>query len=418
MINTIADFIVATVRAGHRSRTWLSGVALVATFVFASAYLLVGILRLGTVDSGYRVSVHLAKSGGLIPGQDVTVRGVPVGRVESVTPSATGPIAVARIEGGVQISATAPVRVSGLSPAGEQYIDFAPNTSAGPYLSDGSSVALRQTTTPVSLATVLAESDGVLAQLDPRKLAMIKSELSLSTEGPRKLANIVDGGMFLLSTLDEVLPETVSVVKNSRLTLSTFASMNRGLGDSAKSLGRSLGGIALMDGGFRTLVDRTPGVLGTIDNVFADNSDTMVQLLGNLTTVSELTYVRIPALNALFPSSRGSVLEALSGIIRDQGVWATVDIYPRYSCDYGTPRIPPSSAAYPEPYLNAGYCRDDDPAVLIRGAKNAPRPAGDDTSGPPSGADLGAVSSPTPKGRFTIPTPYGGPTLPIEPPSR
>ena len=103
------------------------------------------------------------------------------------------------------------------------------------------------------------------------------------------------------------------------------------------------------------------------------------------------------------------------GTMHDYGVWVNLDIYPRYACDYGTPRRPPSSADYPEPFMYT-YCRDDDPAVLIRGAKNAPRPAGDDTAGPPQGADLGAQTDPTPKGRYTIPTEYGGPTLPMEPP--
>ena len=142
----------------------------------------------------------------------------------------------------------------------------------------------------------------------------------------------------------------------------------------------------------------------------------MVGLLTSMATASQLLYVRVPALNALFPDYRGSVLDALGSIMHDNGLWATADIYPRYTCDYGTPRRPPSSADYPEPYLYT-YCRDDDPAVLIRGAKNAPRPAGDDTAGPPPGADLGQTTDPTPKGRYTIPTPYGGPVLPIEPPS-
>ena len=134
----------------------------------------------------------------------------------------------------------------------------------------------------------------------------------------------------------------------------------------------------------------------------------MVQLLGNLTTTSRLLYLRVPALNALFPTYRTSVLDALGSIMHDNGLWATGDIYPRYACEYGTPRWPPSSADYPEPFMYT-YCRDDHPGVLVRGAKNAPRPAGDDTAGPPPGADLGRTTDPTPKGRFTIPTPYGGP---------
>ena len=129
-----------------------------------------------------------------------------------------------------------------------------------------------------------------------------------------------------------------------------------------------------------------------------------------------LLYLRVPAINALFPNYRDSMLDALGSIMHDHGVWVNGELYPRYACDYGTPRLPPASADYPEPFLYT-YCRDDDPAVLIRGAKNAPRPAGDDTAGPPPGADLGKRTDPTPKGRYSVPTPYGGPVLPIEPPS-
>jgi len=174
-------------------------------------------------------------------------------------------------------------------------------------------------------------------------------------------------------------------------------------------------GISALDGGYRRLVGQTPGVLSAADNLFTDNSDTMVGLLANLVTVAQLSYVRVPALKALFPDYRGSALEAFISTMHDGGLWATADLYPRYTCDYGVPRHPPSAADYPEPFLNT-YCRDDDPAVLIRGAKNAPRPPGDDTAGPPPGANLGATADPTPRGRYTIPTPYGGPRLPIEPP--
>ena len=167
--------------------------------------------------------------------------------------------------------------------------------------------------------------------------------------------------------------------------------------------------------GYRRFTEQTPKTLNAVDNEFSDNSDTMVALLGSMATTSQLLYLRVPALHALLPDYRSSVLDAIGSIMHDHGLWATGDIYPRYTCDYGTPRRPPSSADYPEPFLYT-YCSNDDPAILIRGAKNAPRPAGDDTAGPPPGADLGQTTDPTPKGRFTIPTPYGGPTLPIEPP--
>ena len=415
MIAALADFLVGVVRAGHRRRAWLSAGALVMTFVVATGYLLIGALQVNPFDSDYRVTVQLPESAGLLPNQDVTLRGVPVGKVERLDITEAGVDAVITVKSSAPIPMSSDVRVSGLSPAGEQYIDFVASSNEGPFLGDGSIVEQGRATVPVSLADLLAHADGALAQVDTAKLDIIRRELSLSEQGPQKLADIIDGGTFLLSTLDSVLPETTSLLRTSQSVFTLAADKNAGIDVAADNLAATLDGVSRMREGYRRLTDQAPGALTDIDNLFADNSDTMVQLLGNLTTTSRLLYLRVPALNALFPDYRTSVLDALGSIMHDNGLWATGDIYPRYACDYGTPRRPPSSADYPEPYMYT-YCRDDHPGVLVRGAKNAPRPAGDDTAGPPPGADLGRTTDPTPKGRFTIPTPYGGPVLPIEPP--
>jgi virulence factor Mce-like protein len=415
MIGPVADTIVRVVRAAHRRQVWLSVCGLVMTLVVATAYLLIGALRVSPFASSYRVTLHLAESGGLLPAQDVALRGVRIGRVESLKITDRGVDAVASITSDVKIPAASVVHVSALSPAGEQYINFEAQTNAGPYLHDGSVIGLDQTTVPVSLAQLLGDADGLLSQVDPHKIDLIKRELSLTKEGPRKLAAIVDGGTMLLSTLDSVLPETTSIIKTSRVVLTLAHDKNAGLAAATTELHRTLAGVDRMQNGYRHLTTQTPQALSAVDTLFTDNSDTMVQLLGSLATTAQLLYVHTPALNALFPDYRGSVLDAVGGAFHDHGVWATAELYPRYVCDYGTPSHPPSAADYYEPFMYT-YCRDDDPGAGIRAAKNAPRPAGDDTAGPPSGADLGRRTDPTPKGRFTIPTPYGGPALPIEPP--
>ncbi len=414
-IHKAADGIVGVVRYGYHRRAWLSALALVAVTVIAVGYLLFGALRVNPFASTYRVTVELPESAGLLPNQDATIRGVPIGRVDSLHITPTGVDAVLRLESRMKIPSASQVRVSGLSAAGEQYVDFVPESESGPFLTDGSRIGLGHATVPVSLADMLANSDSTLAQVDPAKLDVLRKELSMSKAGPQKLADVVDGGTFLLSTLDSVLPETTSLLRTSRVVFDMVADKNAGMVVATQNLDRSFAGISRMVNGYRTLTNQTPDALTKVDNLFTDNSDTMVQLLGSLATTSQLMYVRVPALQALFPTYRTSVLDAIGSTMHDQGMWTVGDIYPRYSCDYGTPRRPPSSADYPEPYMYT-YCRDEDPAVLIRGAKNAPRPAGDDTAGPPPGADLGKTTDPTPKGRYTIPTPYGGPVLPIEPP--
>ncbi len=415
MIGAIADAIVRLVRAGHRRQAWLSVGGLMLTLVVATAYLLAGALRVAPFTSSYQVTVQLPESGGLLPNQDVALRGVRIGRVQSLQITDRGVDAVATITSRVRIPANTAVHVSALSAGGEQCLNFEAESDAGPYLHGGSIIGLDRTTVPLSMAQLLADADGMLAQVDPHKMELMKRELSLTKQGPQKLAAIVDGGTFLLSTLDSVLPETTSIIKTSRVVLTLAADKNAGLAATTTGLNRTLAGVARMQGGYRRLIQQAPQSLSAVDSLFADNSDTMVQLLGSAASAAQLLYLRVPALNALFPDYRGSLLDALAGTIHDHGIWATADWYPRYACDYGTPSFPPSNADYPEPFMYT-YCRDDDPAVGIRGAKNAPRPAGDDTAGPPPGADLGRRTDPAPKGRYTVPTPYGGPVLPIEPP--
>ncbi|MDN4520469.1 MlaD family protein [Mycolicibacterium austroafricanum] len=415
MINALADSVVRVVRTVHRGRAWLSAGALVFILVVAAAYLFVGALQVNPLAKSYRVTVQLPESAGLLPNQNVTLRGVPIGRVERLDITPAGVNAVVSMDSSVAVPMSSAVRVSGLSPAGEQYIDFVADSDAGPYLENGSVIAQDNTTVPVSLADLLANADGALSQVDPGKLEVIKHELSMTEAGPQKLADIIDGGTFLLTTLDSVLPETSSMLRTSRVVFTLAADKNAGIEVASDNLAQTFDGVNRMRDGFRRLTDRAPGTLNSVDNLFADNSDTMVQLLGNLTTTSQLLYLRVPALHALFPDYRTSLLDAIGSAMHDNGLWATGEIYPRYTCDYGTPRRPPSSADFPEPFMY-NYCRDDHPGVLVRGAKNAPRPAGDDTAGPPPGADLGRQTDPTPRGRYTIPTPYGGPTLPIEPP--
>ncbi|MCB0933160.1 MAG: MCE family protein [Mycobacterium sp.] len=415
MINTIAQAIVDVVKAGHRHKGWLSAGALVMTLLVGVAYLLLGALGWNPFASVYRVTLELPASGGLLPNQDVTLRGVRIGKVEKLSIVPAGVNAEVRLDAAVKLSESSKARVAGLSAAGEQYIDFDGGNGKAPFLTNGGTFAMGRTEIPVTLADLLAHSDGMLKQIDTKKLEIIKHELSLSDAGPQKLSDIVEGGTFLLSALDGVLPQTTRLLNTSRITLQLVADKNEGMKVAAANLDAVFGGVSRMTGGFRTLTEQAPKTFAATDTLFADNSDTMVQLLGDLTTSTQLMYVRVPALNALFPTDRGSLFDSLSSIIHDEGFWVSADIYPRYACDYGTPRHPPSSADYPEPFMYT-YCRDDDPAVLIRGAKNAPRPAGDDTYGPPMGADLGKQTDPSPEGRFSIPTPYGGPTLPMEPP--
>lgn len=415
MIGSIADGIVGAVKYGHRKKAWLSALALLGALLIGAAYLTFGALRWNPLKGTYRVNVQLPASGGLLPNQDVTLRGIQIGKIEHLSLTPAGVDAMIKVNDDIELSESSKARVAGLSAAGEQYLDFDGGNGEAPFLANGATFGMGRTDIPVTLGELLAHSDGMLKQIDTQKMEVIKKELGMSKDGPQKLNDLIEGGLFLLSTLDGVLPQTTSILNTSRVTLQLVSDKQEGMKVATGNFNEVFGGVNRMTGGFRQLAQQGPKTFGAVDTLFSDNSETMVQLLGDLTTTSELMYLRVPALNNLFPTYRGSLFDSLSSIVHDNGFWVNADIYPRYTCDYGTPRMAPAAADFPEPFMYT-YCRDDDPAVLIRGAKNAPRPAGDDTYGPPAGADLGKQTDPAPEGRYAIPTPYGGPTLPIEPP--
>ena len=64
--------------------------------------------------------------------------------------------------------------MSGLSAAGEQYIDFDGGNGEAPFLSNGNTIAMGRTAVPVTMAELLGHSDGMLKQIDTEKLEIIR----------------------------------------------------------------------------------------------------------------------------------------------------------------------------------------------------------------------------------------------------
>jgi len=422
MFVTLADLpargLLAAVRAMMPHRMALSAIALVATVVAASSYLVLGALGADPSARTLTVRVRLAESGGLLPGQEVTLRGFPIGQVRAIHLVPGGVVAEAEIDVAYPVPDDGTVDVVDLSAAGEQYLDFRPTRESGPYLTDGSEIGADRTNTPVPLWRLLGTLDSSLAQVDPQQVQAVLDELGGGPQASAKLGDIVRGGMFLIATLDSILPQTVSLVRNSAVVLSTVAESSDGLGDLAADGANVLRGAEAKSGGYVRALETGPGTLAAMDTMLADNSTSVVGLLTGLSSLAQLTNPRIPALQEFFfPVQRpGSTLDALTMIMHDGGIWGLVNLYPRYSCDYGQPRQPPSLPDYPEPYLYTS-CPLTDPSQLVRGAANAPRPPGEPIPGiAPPGADPNATTGPAPTGPWTIPLPIDDTRETLQPP--
>src|SRR5690606_33670504 len=181
-VEVTAGGIVAGVRYGYARRLGRSVVAVAATVVARMAFLVCGGVDAVPTAETYRIRVHFDESGGLLPGRDVTLRGVPVGTVSSVDLTEDGVAAVAEIDSRARIPAGGEIRVAGLSLAGEQYLDLRPDSDDGPYLEDGAEISAEDTSTPVPLSTLMHDLDGMLAQIDPDSLQVIVEELGVGPD--------------------------------------------------------------------------------------------------------------------------------------------------------------------------------------------------------------------------------------------
>lgn len=363
----------------------VSNTALALVLLVGAAYLTVGALRIDPLSDDYRVTVRLDGSGGVQANGDVSVRGQRIGRVAAVDITVDGVEAQLDISAGHRVPADGTVVVAALSAAGEQYIDFRPDSDDAPYLADGDVVEQDRTDTPVPFATMLVSVTDLVSQIDPAQLSSIIDELDAATAGgPAELQAIIDGGGALLTGLDSVLPETITLIRTGRTLLQT-------VGDIEPDLTRlSIGGTALAeqlsasDAEIRALLDDTPARLDSAKAVIGENRDAGGDLLKNLALIARAARLHTPAIEALFPAmSAGAGAFGLAG--HDNQLNVVADPYPRPTCDYLNPTVSPSIAAMTPP-LKYMYCNSTDPGLQVRGAQNVPRPPGDDTGGPPAGA--------------------------------
>jgi virulence factor Mce-like protein len=200
----------------------VGAVALAAVLALAVVYLYAAVLGGSVFSEPKRVTLELAESGGLYAGSGVSYRGVRVGAVRSVELSGDHVTAHVELKPDAEVPSDAAAVVRRLSPAGEQYVDLQPTRAAGPYLATGDRIALARTTVPASVAETLIGIDDLMAQVDDKALHSILIELHAAFARPDDVGRVVTASMDLVQTLDEVWPEMIRLLHNSRVVLRSY----------------------------------------------------------------------------------------------------------------------------------------------------------------------------------------------------
>lgn len=359
-------------RALVTNKLYLSVVGVIAVFVVCVFYLFASVLGRPLTSSPPTVRVMMSATGGLYQGSEATYRGVKVGKVTAIRLTGSGVEADVQLTGDAKIPANTTARVRSLSPVGEQYVDFEPTSTSGPYLRDGSTIAATSTDLPTTLGSTVVAVNGLLKQVDATKLHRLLGELATGLGGTGEdIGQIVDQGQLILADLQKAWPQTSDLIDNAGTALDIPVSQAGDLKKLASSAREFAAFLKDYDPTLTQQLVQAPQQLKTTQDLVAQWGEILPGFFDVATPFLEF-------LNSYNPHLRTTLAQYAAGInalgdVLHGGKLNLALIADRDArCSYDTTPTDPRSTSR-RPLQAGGSCPASFPQ-LQRGAAHAPGP--------------------------------------------
>lgn len=164
-------------------RTLINAIAFGIASVGLFALLAIRVLPTVFGDS-YSIYAVFPEAGGVFTNQEVTYRGVQVGRVGTMTLTEDAVRIELQIEQRFQIpSSDTTARIMYKSAVGEQFVNLIPKKATQPFFADGDTIPIERTSIPVQSEDLLRELNAVLESVDPSQLGSLIHELGVGLKG-------------------------------------------------------------------------------------------------------------------------------------------------------------------------------------------------------------------------------------------
>ena len=262
----------------------IAAVAGVATMLF-SYIQLPTLLGLGRIT----VTLELPAAGGLYRFANVTYRGLQVGKVTDVRLVNDGAEATLSLDTTPKIPADLAAEVRSVSAVGEQYVDLRPRSGSGPYLADGSVIALRDSKIPQQVGPMLDQVSALVGSIPQEKVRTLLGESFAAFNGAGyDLGSLIDSSSTLIGDINGVAEQASSLIENSAPLLDSQAETSDAIRIWARSLAGVSDEVVKKDPEVRTILGSGPGAADEAARLFNQLKPTLPILLANLTTVGQI----------------------------------------------------------------------------------------------------------------------------------
>jgi len=341
-------------------------------------------------DEDYTVNASFAESGGIFSGAEVTYRGQPVGKVGDLKLLSDGVDVALDIKKGVKIPSDLLAVVANRSAIGEQYVDLQPRREGGPYLRDHSKIARQDTAIPIDTTELLLNLDQLVNSVDKNSLRTTVRELGTALNGRgTDLQRIIDGSGKLIDDADANILQTIKLINDGDTVLATQVASGDAIKTWAKNLALLSDTLVSSDANIRQVIDQGSAASEQVTALISENRADIAVLLGNLLTVSEMTAVRLDAVEQLMVVYPATAMGGYIVPAKDKGT-GHYDAHfglvlgfdpPACRAGYaGTDHVVPQDTSQKQANTKASCTANPSTGVNVRGSQNKP--------GPSSRADL------------------------------
>jgi virulence factor Mce-like protein len=210
-----------------KARLGINLAAVVALGAVMVGWVVTRVIGPGVVGEPFTVSADFAASGGLFEEQEVTYRGVLVGRVGDMSLNDDGVTVEMLIdpEWADRIPADVAAKINSKSAVGEQYVNLVPEPDADDdrLLTEGDVIPRENTQLPVDVQELFESLEGVLGDVDPAETRRVIQTLSESIGGKESdIKAILESLATLSETFAEVAPEQQRLLDNATVAGDAF----------------------------------------------------------------------------------------------------------------------------------------------------------------------------------------------------